>query len=216
MVWMSAILCCPRTLMFASSMPSVYSATSVTNGFQSVQKIICKLSKSGCNTAQFVRSTSLNRLHPQTNRTLPQVPGQSLRPLHYLSLGRSISRPLADDAPSRSAGPSELNPLHAGGSRPISQPDIESSPPIPKSAGIPGSPSSSFKDLTPTSFPPIHESRRRNAEQRAATLRADTLVGEVEPNRVFCTLCKKWVQLRQDSSYCAYPWLQHRGKCLAR
>ncbi|KAH7909942.1 hypothetical protein BJ138DRAFT_1066164 [Hygrophoropsis aurantiaca] len=78
------------------------------------------------------------------------------------------------------------------------------------------SPSSSFKDLTPTSFPPAHESRRRNAEQRAATLRADPFVAEVEPNRVFCSLCKKWVQLRQDSSYCAYPWLQHRGKCLAR
>ena len=33
---------------------------------------------------------------------------------------------------------------------------------------------------------------------------------------MFCSLCQKWVQLRQDSSYCAYPWLQHRGKCLAR
>ncbi|KAG8221162.1 hypothetical protein J3R82DRAFT_2713 [Butyriboletus roseoflavus] len=105
---------------------------------------------------------------------------------------------------------------HAGGSRSLSQPNIDPSPVIPKSGGVPGSPSSSFKDLTPTSFPPVHESRRRNAEQRAATLRADALVGEVEPNRVFCTLCKKWVQLRQDSSYCAYPWLQHRGKCLAR
>ncbi|KAL0954260.1 hypothetical protein HGRIS_005388 [Hohenbuehelia grisea] len=61
-----------------------------------------------------------------------------------------------------------------------------------------------------------HESRRRNAEQRAATLRADSLIGKVEPNRVFCRLCEKWVQLRQDSSYCAYPWVQHRGKCLAR
>ena len=30
---------------------------------------------------------------------------------------------------------------------------------------------------------PTHESRRRNAEQRAATLRADGLIGEVEPNR---------------------------------
>ncbi|KAK7453385.1 hypothetical protein VKT23_011649 [Stygiomarasmius scandens] len=67
-------------------------------------------------------------------------------------------------------------------------------------------------------FPPgpAHESRRRNAEQRAATLRADKLIKEVEANRVFCSLCMKWVQLRQDSSYCAYPWLQHRGKCLAR
>ncbi|KAF8327836.1 hypothetical protein F5887DRAFT_1189849 [Amanita rubescens] len=74
----------------------------------------------------------------------------------------------------------------------------------------------SFHDLNPSNFAPTHESRRRNAEQRAATLRADSLISEVEPNRVFCSLCQKWVQLRQDSSYCAYPWLQHRGKCLAR
>lgn len=71
-------------------------------------------------------------------------------------------------------------------------------------------------DLSPTNYAAPHESRRRNAEQRAATLRADVLIREVEPNRVFCSLCTKWVQLRQDSSYCAYPWLQHRGKCLAR
>ncbi|KXN83521.1 hypothetical protein AN958_01345 [Leucoagaricus sp. SymC.cos] len=64
--------------------------------------------------------------------------------------------------------------------------------------------------------PPTHESRRRNAEQRAATLRADKFIGEVEPNRVFCLLCRKWVQLRQDSSYCAYPWIQHRSKCEKR
>lgn len=76
--------------------------------------------------------------------------------------------------------------------------------------------SSSFKDLNPTNFPPTQESRRRNAEQRAAALRADTLITQVEPNRVFCSLCKKWVQLRQDSSYCAYPWMQHRGKCVKR
>lgn len=75
---------------------------------------------------------------------------------------------------------------------------------------------SSFHDLNPANYAPAHESRRRNAEQRASTLRADALIGEVEPNRVFCSLCQKWVQLRQDSSYCAYPWLQHRGKCLAR
>ncbi|KAF7314574.1 hypothetical protein MKEN_00930800 [Mycena kentingensis (nom. inval.)] len=71
-------------------------------------------------------------------------------------------------------------------------------------------------DLSPSNYAAPHESRRRNAEQRAATLRADVLIRAVEPNRVFCSLCTKWVQLRQDSSFCAYPWLQHRGKCLAR
>ncbi|KAF9549081.1 hypothetical protein CPC08DRAFT_738417 [Agrocybe pediades] len=88
--------------------------------------------------------------------------------------------------------------------------------PQASSSRFSGPDSQSFHDLNPNNFAPAHESRRRNAEQRAATLRADRLIGEVEPNRVFCTLCKKWVQLRQDSSYCAYPWLQHRGKCLAR
>ncbi|KAH8104095.1 hypothetical protein BXZ70DRAFT_1005642 [Cristinia sonorae] len=74
----------------------------------------------------------------------------------------------------------------------------------------------SFKDLTPGNFIPAQESRRRNAEQREAALRADPLIAEVEPNRVFCSICRKWVQLRQDSTYCAYPWVQHRAKCLNR
>lgn len=77
-------------------------------------------------------------------------------------------------------------------------------------------PSPSFHDLNPSNFAPSQESRRRNAEQRAATLRADGLIEKVEANRVYCSLCQKWVQLRQDSSYCAYPWLQHRVKCVAR
>ncbi|KAM6497545.1 hypothetical protein JOM56_008018 [Amanita muscaria] len=67
----------------------------------------------------------------------------------------------------------------------------------------------SFHDYNPSNYAPTHESRRR-------TLRADSLISEVEPNRVFCSLCQKWVQPRQDSPYCAYPWLRHCGECLAR
>ncbi|EKM50533.1 uncharacterized protein PHACADRAFT_263868 [Phanerochaete carnosa HHB-10118-sp] len=96
-------------------------------------------------------------------------------------------------------------------------------PPLPSTKTASEAPSfaspisvTSFKDLNPSNFAPSQESRRRNAEQRAAQLRSDPLIGEVEPNRVFCTICQKWVQLRQDSSYCAYPWQQHRGKCLKR
>lgn len=74
---------------------------------------------------------------------------------------------------------------------------------------------SSSRDVAiPTA--PASEPKRKNADQRAAILRADPLVGDVEPNRIFCTLCKKWVQLRQDSAYCSYPWQQHRGKCVKR
>ncbi|KAI5120185.1 hypothetical protein M0805_002653 [Coniferiporia weirii] len=79
------------------------------------------------------------------------------------------------------------------------------------------SPRAGFKDLhLGAGGSSAQDSRRRNAEQRAAALRADPLLKEVEPNRVFCGLCGKWVQLRQDSSFCAYPWHQHRGKCLTR
>ncbi|KAH9940791.1 uncharacterized protein BXZ73DRAFT_75337 [Epithele typhae] len=74
----------------------------------------------------------------------------------------------------------------------------------------------SFKDYTPSTYTTTSEPRRRNAEQRAAALRADTLLEQVEPNRVLCKMCRKWVQLRQDSTYCAYPWLQHRAKCLKK
>ncbi|KAG6884293.1 hypothetical protein C0993_012405 [Termitomyces sp. T159_Od127] len=101
----------------------------------------------------------------------------------------------------------------APSAEPKPKPDPATRPPSPAPSPAP---SPSFHDLNPANYTPAHESRRRNAEQRAATLRADSLIAEVEPNRVFCSLCQKWVQLRQDSSYCAYPWLQHRGKCLAR
>ncbi|KAI6041867.1 hypothetical protein EDC04DRAFT_2664596 [Pisolithus marmoratus] len=134
------------------------------------------------------------------------------------------SQPQASSSSSRSANPENISVPPLTGQRELSvlQPTgIKSSTEAPsltiKPSNIPpSSPGSSFKDLTPTNFPPVHESRRRNAEQRAARLRADSLIGEVEPNRVFCSLCKKWVQLRQDSSYCAYPWEQHRNKCQAR
>lgn len=62
----------------------------------------------------------------------------------------------------------------------------------------------------------FNDSRRRGAEQRADALRSDSLLGAVEPHRVFCNMCQKWVQLRHDSSYCAYPWSQHRTKCVLR
>ncbi|KAJ7053552.1 hypothetical protein C8F01DRAFT_1375120 [Mycena amicta] len=80
---------------------------------------------------------------------------------------------------------------------------------------LPGAPDV-IVDLSPRQYALPNESRRRRAEQRRATLEADVLIRVVEPHRLFCALCDKWVSLRQDSSYCAYPWLQHRGKCLAR
>ncbi|KAH8111768.1 hypothetical protein DFH11DRAFT_576855 [Phellopilus nigrolimitatus] len=75
------------------------------------------------------------------------------------------------------------------------------SPGRPAAAARPHPPSPRADGGTSSAHPPI---------------RADPLLREVEPNRVFCGVCAKWVQLRQDSSFCAYPWHQHRGKCLAK
>ncbi|KAF8072311.1 hypothetical protein FPV67DRAFT_1411888 [Lyophyllum atratum] len=128
--------------------------------------------------------------------------------LTFPSNSPSVRAPGQPSPPTSMSGTPAAGPSHLG---PAGSPPILS---LSLSASALRSPS--FHDLNPANYAPAHESRRRNAEQRAATLRADTLIGEVEPNRVFCSLCQKWVQLRQDSSYCAYPWLQHRGKCLAR
>jgi hypothetical protein len=93
---------------------------------------------------------------------------------------------------------------------PLAPAPPSSSPQPPSTASLPDLPLSTSAPSTGS------ESRRRNAEQRAAQLRADPLLAQVEPHRVFCALCRKWVQLRQDSTFCAYPWQQHRNKCVIR
>ncbi|KAI0675646.1 hypothetical protein C8Q78DRAFT_1005757 [Trametes maxima] len=122
-------------------------------------------------------------------------------PKHLLALASSSSLPPPQSVSARSA---------------VSH-SAAASAPLPSPSASPAATTAfatSFRDYTPNHFP--QESRRRNADQRAAALRADPLLGEVEPGRVFCKLCQKWVQLRQDSTYCSYPWLQHRVKCLQR
>jgi len=166
-----------------------------------------------CNTCdRWIPVSPENHMHAvqkwlQHRSSCPKGAGQSSES----QAEASSSQPPKSDANPRQ-GQHDLGNMSGISRRPSDSP-IHGKTPIPSET--PGSPSSSFKDLTPTNFP-AQESRRRNAEQRAATLKADALIEEVEPNRVFCSLCKKWVQLRQDSSYCAYPWIQHRGKCLAR
>ncbi|KAL1940721.1 hypothetical protein VTO73DRAFT_7762 [Trametes versicolor] len=118
-------------------------------------------------------------------------------PKHLLALASSSSLP--PPPPASAHVPTVSNPAQPS-------PSVRSS--------STGTFSTSFKEFTPNALP--QESRRRNADQRAAALRADPLLGEVEPARVFCKLCQKWVQLRQDSTFCSYPWLQHRVKCLQR
>lgn len=118
---------------------------------------------------------------------------------HLLALASSSSLP--PPSASARAAVAQSAPVH-------SQSPSQPSP----SATTPYS-AASFKDYTPNNYNGTQEPRRRNADQRAAALRADTLLEEVEPNRVLCKMCRKWVQLRQDSTYCAYPWIQHRSKC---
>lgn len=138
-------------------------------------------------------------------------------PVSTAAVNSTVVSTANPNIPTADSVPPPSRHLMALVSTPLNTPPLTSTKPVSEAPTF-ASPVSitSFKDLNPSNFAPSQESRRRNAEQRAAQLRSDPLIGEVEPNRVFCTICQKWVQLRQDSSYCAYPWQQHRGKCLNR
>ncbi|TFY59853.1 hypothetical protein EVG20_g7634 [Dentipellis fragilis] len=142
-----------------------------------------------------------------TSSAAPNVPPPSQHQFALASLPANARAPVPP-TPS-TPRPDSLKEKDTG-ARPVQTPIESPSTPSP-------SPLKEFALANPASAPaPPPESRRRNAEQRAALLRADSLLSDVEPNRVYCSLCQKWVQLRQDSSYCAYPWLQHRSKCILR
>lgn len=169
-------------------MQSVFCARRVTSGCLSARRTMRRLYRHGLRTARHAVSAEYPTAIPPTSASpLPSCLSISNNPyLHHSATSATGS------APRSSHPPLPLSSLHSSLSP------------------------QHFKDLNPANFPPAHESRRRNAEQRQAALRADPLLEEIEPNRVFCKLCHKWVQLRQDSSFCAYPWVQHRGKCVAR
>ncbi|KAN0109203.1 hypothetical protein V8E52_009531 [Russula decolorans] len=137
---------------------------------------------------------------PSAASAIPSVPPPSQ---HQLALVSALPPPASLTAKEKEKDHPTPSPLASA------QPSC--SPQPLSAAPLPDPPLSTSAPNTTGS-----ESRRRNAEQRAAQLRADPLLAQVEPHRVFCALCRKWVQLRQDSTFCAYPWQQHRSKCVIR
>ncbi|EJD00255.1 uncharacterized protein FOMMEDRAFT_148505 [Fomitiporia mediterranea MF3/22] len=140
----------------------------------------------------------VNRLHSSITSVAPSLSSKSRAP-----------------APSLGSLPAPVPFARTSGGSPYATPTSMASGSY--ASGPDCSPPTALRELAsgPSALA-SHDARRKNAEQRAAALKADPLLREVEPNRVFCGLCGKWVQLRQDSSFCAYPWHQHRSKCLAR
>lgn len=196
----------PKIHLYASLTQSEYCATNAINGFLLMRRTMLRLFRLGSNI--------------ETPVTIPFQPRGTRTSYFLLHNLKYLARTIIHHSIQTAASPSALGP---------SSSSHETSPLPPQASAGPSADGSTrhsfthqvassppFHDLNPANYAPNHDSRRRNAEQRAATLRADPLITQVEPNRVFCSLCHKWVQLRQDSSYCAYPWLQHRGKCLAR
>lgn len=198
--------------------PSAFSATFAINGSIFHLMTTFKPYRNGCNTVRLAKGMRLR--HVQTRSFLfTQRYTLVTTDIYSFSRGpQDVQNAENQRSPAISDHPS--SPKHTVTSTPqrsSASPQTDAThhrfPPL--SAPPPGSPAP-FHALTPSNYGPAHESRRRNAEQRAANLREDPYIAEVEPNRVFCKLCQKWVQLRQDSSYCAYPWMQHRQKCEAR
>ena len=212
---MTAVFCSRMTQTSGSSIPSESSARTVKNGFLSGQEITWQPYRSGRSTGQRALRLFQAPPIPRLFRRLC-LPGKCFRndQREINSHTCYSNRPTIDSVPPPSK---HLMALVSSSALPKSSSSslarVQSSVPVP---AVPSVAAASFKDLTPGNFLPAQESRRRNAEQREAALRSDPLISEVEPNRVFCSICRKWVQLRQDSTYCAYPWVQHRGKCLNR
>ncbi|KAH8993001.1 hypothetical protein EDB92DRAFT_521826 [Lactarius akahatsu] len=139
--------------------------------------------------------------------TAPSVPSVPPPPQHQLALVSALPRPAGRAIKEKE---NEME-IEVANDRQHSPPASSPLPP-PSAPQLSDTPSSASGPNAGTGS----ESRRRNAEQRAALLRSDPLLAQVEPHRVFCALCRKWVQLRQDSTFCAYPWQQHRSKCVIR
>ncbi|KAF8585474.1 hypothetical protein K439DRAFT_1660249 [Ramaria rubella] len=57
---------------------------------------------------------------------------------------------------------------------------------------------------------------RRTEEERINFLKSDPHATTVEPHRILCAICGRWIQLRKNSTYCTAPWEQHVKKCAAR
>ncbi|KAI5121436.1 hypothetical protein M0805_006197 [Coniferiporia weirii] len=56
----------------------------------------------------------------------------------------------------------------------------------------------------------------KNAEERRLKLLADPRVDGVEPNRVHCKLCQRWMKLSNDMEYAPYNWYKHIQRCEGR
>lgn len=54
---------------------------------------------------------------------------------------------------------------------------------------------------------------RRTEAERIQLLEADPNCGEMEPHRVYCTSCEKWVNLGKPQTYALRPWEKHRARC---
>jgi len=213
----SAVLYYPMILRCASSTPNASCVIFAIDGSTWTPKIILRPSGIGIVIGQSARNLS--------ELQVVQVIRCPRSSLIYFDVHRILSCKahvrLTRSPPIAVLPLSEQLPP---ASRPVMSRTTPSTPVLPSTPNI--RPGTSARANTPPpplkgdlhqDSPPIpHDARRRGAEQRALTLRSDPLLGDVEPNRVFCILCQKWVRLRQDSSYCAYPWLQHRGKCLAK
>jgi hypothetical protein len=54
---------------------------------------------------------------------------------------------------------------------------------------------------------------RRTETERIHLFETDANCGEMEPHRVHCTCCDKWVNLGKQQTYALRPWEKHRIRC---
>ncbi|KII87343.1 hypothetical protein PLICRDRAFT_125383 [Plicaturopsis crispa FD-325 SS-3] len=128
------------------------------------------------------------------------------------------------------SAPKTPNPLHRRSSSVKLKKDDES--PVVSSAAKPASVRSSKRQqsLRPETPAPgdedddddtasIAESSkstftvRRTEAARIAVLKGDPACAELEPHRVLCNRCNKWVNTGKRQTYTIRPWMNHRTRC---
>lgn len=114
------------------------------------------------------------------------------------------SRPVVDvDVPMLPSPTAESADHPAPGSAPPSAPPLSATP---------------SNSTTPSAAHLVaaHILSRRShktTEDRKKVLMTDPLALAIEPNRVLCKLCERWIQMRKDVTYSPQNWYKHVNIC---
>lgn len=104
-------------------------------------------------------------------------------------------------------------------------PQVKEPPIVVKKSAAWSAPTLRARTNTPTpqsyvySEPKVSETGKRmhrSEEFRKEELENDPRTKIVHPDKIFCAMCERWIQMRRDVAYSPQNWLKHAGICEVR